>query len=91
MNLIGWAIDGALGACALAMTVPAWRLARGPTVTDRILALDTLYLNTVAVVLLLGMRQGSSLLFEVALLIAMFGFVGTVALSRYLARGEVIE
>jgi multicomponent K+:H+ antiporter subunit F len=91
MNLIGWAIDGALLACAIAMTVPAWRLVRGPTVTDRILALDTLYLNSVAVALLLGMRQGSPLLFEVALLIAMFGFVGTVALSRYQARGEVIE
>jgi len=64
---------------------------RGPELTDRVLAIDTLYINTVALVILLGLRLGSDLLFEAALIIAMLGFVGTVALARYLARGDVIE
>ena len=58
---------------------------------DRLLALDTLYIDTVVLTVLLGMRLGTELLFEAALLIAMLGFVSTVALARYVARGEVIE
>lgn len=86
-----WALDAALGLALLAMVLTAWRLLRGPTLTDRVLALDTLYVNTVALVILLGLRLGSDLLFEAALLIALLGFVGTVALSRFVARGDVIE
>jgi multicomponent K+:H+ antiporter subunit F len=56
-----------------------------------VLALDTLYVNVVALVVLLGMRLQTALFFEAALLIALLGFVGTVALSRYLSRGDVIE
>jgi multicomponent K+:H+ antiporter subunit F len=56
-----------------------------------VLALDTLYVNLVALVVLLGMRQGTELYFEAAMLIALLGFVGTVALARYLSRGDVIE
>ena len=55
------------------------------------MAIDTLYINVVAVVLVLGMRQGSVLLFEAALIVAMLGFISTVALARYLTRGDVIE
>ncbi|MBQ1763019.1 MAG: K+/H+ antiporter subunit F [Aquincola sp.] len=86
-----WALDAALGLALLAMVLTAWRLLRGPTLTDRVLAVDTLYVNTVALVILLGLRLGSDLLFEAALLIALLGFVGTVALSRFVARGDVIE
>ena len=81
----------ALGAVGLAMLLCGWRLLRGPTLPDRVLALDTLYVNVVAFVVLLGLHQGTGLYFEAALLIALLGFVSTVALGRYLQRGDVIE
>jgi multicomponent K+:H+ antiporter subunit F len=68
-----------------------WRLLRGPSAPDRILALDTLYVNTIALLVLLGIHLGSALYFEAALLIALMGFVGTVALCKYLLRGDIIE
>lgn len=85
------ALDLALAAVALAMLLCAFRLFRGPEVTDRLLALDTLYINVVALVVLLGIHQQTELLFEAALIVAMLGFVSTVALARYLTRGDVIE
>lgn len=85
------ALDTAIAAVALAMLLCAFRLFRGPEVTDRLLALDTLYINVVALVVLLGIRQQTELLFEAALIVAMLGFVSTVALARYLTRGDVIE
>jgi multicomponent K+:H+ antiporter subunit F len=91
MSPIEWAMNFALAAVAVAMLLCAWRLLRGPEVTDRLLALDTLYINTVALVILLGLRWQTALLFEAALIIAMLGFVSTVALARYLTRGDVIE
>mgnify|MGYP000426165110 CR=1 FL=1 len=78
-------------AIALAMGLCGWRLLRGPDMPDRILALDTLYVNVVALVILLGVRWQTAILFEAALIVAMLGFVGTVALSRYVSRGDVIE
>jgi len=89
--MIAWALDICFIAVACAMLITGWRVLRGPELADRVLALDTLYINTVALVILLGMRLGSDLLFEAALIIAMLGFIGTVALSRYLARGDVVE
>ena len=91
MNLIAFALDFALVAVGLAMLLCAWRLLRGPEVVDRVLALDTLYINTVALVILLGIRWRTELLFEAALIVAMLGFVSTVALARYLSRGDVME
>ncbi|WP_018410600.1 K+/H+ antiporter subunit F [Methyloversatilis thermotolerans] len=85
------ALDIVVGAIVVAMLLCAWRVLRGPETVDRILALDTLYVNVVALVVVLGMRQQTELLFEAALIVAMLGFVGTVALSRYLTRGDVIE
>jgi multicomponent K+:H+ antiporter subunit F len=79
----------ALVAAAVAMNF--WRLLRGPSAPDRILALDTLYVNTIALLVLLGIHLGSALYFEAALLIALMGFVGTVALCKYLLRGDIIE
>ena len=74
-----------------AVVLSAWRLLRGPSAPDRILALDTLYINAIALLVLLGIHLGSALYFEAALLIAMMGFVGTVALCKYLLRGDIIE
>lgn len=89
--MITWALDICFAVAAIAFLITGWRVLRGPELTDRVLAIDTLYINTVALVILLGMRLHSDLLFEAALIIAMLGFVGTVALARYLTRGDVIE
>lgn len=67
------------------------RLLKGPDLPDRILALDTLYINAIALVVLLGLHLGSALYFEAALLIAVMGFVGTIGLSKYLLRGDIME
>lgn len=83
--VLPWAITGFAGALAL----NAWRLLRGPSLPDRILALDTLYINTLALLVLVGIRLDSTLYFEVALLIALLGFVGTVALSKFVLRGDI--
>jgi len=89
--VIQTAIDLSLGLFGLALLLTLYRLLRGPAVTDRILALDTLYVNTIAVLVLLGLRQGTTIHFEAAVLIAMLGFVGTVALSKYVIRRDIIE
>ncbi len=68
-----------------------WRLLIGPSIPDRILALDTMYINTIALIILYGMSMGTELYFEAALLIAMLGFVSTVAVCKYLLRGDIIE
>lgn len=75
----------------IAMVCAAVRLARGPRAQDRVLALDTLYINAMLIMLTFGMRQGNVIYFEAALVIGMLGFVATVALARFLMRGEVIE
>lgn len=81
----------ALTLVAAAVAMSFWRLIRGPSVPDRILALDTLYVNTIALLVLFGIHLGSNLFFEAALLIALMGFIGTVALCKYLLRGDIIE
>jgi len=75
----------------LAMLLATYRLLRGPGAQDRILALDTFYINGMLVLLILGIRSGTTVYFDIALLIALFGFVGSVALGKFLLRGEVIE
>ena len=75
----------------IALVLCLWRLFKGPDITDRILALDTLYINSIALIILLGLHHGSAMYYEGALLIAMLGFVSTAALSKYLLRGDIIE
>jgi multicomponent K+:H+ antiporter subunit F len=75
----------------LSVALCLYRLMRGPDTTDRILALDTLYINAIALLVLLGIESSNSAYFESALLIAAMGFVGTVALAKYLLRGNIIE
>ena len=81
----------ALVAALLALLLNLWRLARGPLAADRILALDTMTINAIALIVLAGIRWDSALYFEAALMFAMVGFVSTVALCRFLLRGDVIE
>jgi len=76
---------------ALAMLFATVRLFRGPSAQDRVIALDVLYANGMLLLLVLGIRFVSSAYFDMALLISLFGFVGTVALAKFLLRGEVIE
>ena len=76
---------------AMAMLICGWRLLRGPELTDRLLALDTLYINAIALIILYGIWQGTELFFEIALLIAVLGFVSTVAVAKYMLRGDIIE
>ncbi|MFP5373379.1 MAG: K+/H+ antiporter subunit F [Gammaproteobacteria bacterium] len=73
------------------MLLSLWRLLRGPSVPDRILALDTLYVNTIALLILFGMHLRSAIYFEAALVIAMLGFVGTVMLCKYVMRRDIVE
>lgn len=80
-----------MGAFALALLLNAWRLFKGPALPDRILALDTLYINALALLVLLGLWLGSKVYFEVVVLIGLLGFVGTVAMSKYLLRGDIVE
>ena len=89
--MIAIALNVALAAVAVSLLLCAWRLWRGPDAPDRILAIDTLYINVVALIVLLGMAWQTQLLFEAALIVAMLGFVSTVALARFVTRGDVIE
>ncbi|MDO9427036.1 MAG: K+/H+ antiporter subunit F [Methylobacterium sp.] len=75
----------------LAMTLAAWRVLRGPRAQDRVLGLDTLYLNGMLVIVVHGMRTGSGLYFEAALVIGLLGFAATLALAKFLMQGEVIQ
>ena len=76
---------------AIALLLSVYRLFRGPSLPDRILALDTLYINAIALIILLGVLQRSLIFFEAAMLMAVMGFVGTVAIAKYILRGDIIE
>lgn len=89
--LLSNAIVASLFIFALAMLITLIRLFRGPSAQDRVLALDYLYILAMLVMLVLGIRYASDTYFEAALLIALFGFVGSFALAKFLLRGEVIE
>jgi multicomponent K+:H+ antiporter subunit F len=75
----------------LAMMMALWRLLRGPTLPDRILALDTLSVTAIAELMLFGMHLDSPIYFEAALVIAMLGFGSTVVLSKYVLRRDIVE
>jgi multicomponent K+:H+ antiporter subunit F len=91
MSWFAAALPWAIAMFIVALLLASWRLLRGPSLADRILALDTLYVNSVALLVLVGMHFGTVLYFEAALVIALMGFVGTVALSKYLLRGDIID
>lgn len=81
----------AMAIVSLALLLSLIRLWLGPDTPDRILALDTLYINAIALLILFGLYQQSALYFETALLIAVMGFVGTIALAKYLIKGDIME
>lgn len=89
--VLGLAITCAQVLLGLAMAFAAYRLLFGPRAQDRILGLDTFYVNAMLMLLTFGMQTGRTMYFEAALTIALVGFVGTVALAKFLMRGEVIE
>lgn len=89
--MLSLALTLALVLVAAAFALSFARLVRGPDTVDRILALDTLYIDAIALLVLLGIHLASPLYFEAALLIALMGFVGTVALAKFLLRGDIIE
>ena len=89
--LVQWSAILALLVHGVAMVLCTIRLFRGPTAQDRVLALDTMYYVAMLMVLVFGLYVGSLLYYEVALLVALVGFVSTIALGKFLLRGEVIE
>ncbi|MCK0538057.1 K+/H+ antiporter subunit F [Alcanivorax quisquiliarum] len=81
----------ALLSICLGMLLALLRLLRGPTAQDRVIALDMIYVSAMLLMLVQGMRYGNTLYFDIALLIALLGFIGSVAMAKFLLRGEVIE
>ena len=91
MTLLYWAGAFALLCFSLGLGCAAIRLILGPSAEDRVLALDAIYINGMLILMVLGLSFSAGLYFDVALLIALFGFVGSSALAKFLLRGEVIE
>lgn len=75
----------------VALLLDLWRIVTGPDAADRILALDTMVINVIALLVIYGIARGTAIYFEAAMLIAMVGFVSTVAYCRFLLRGDIIE
>lgn len=89
--MIGFALHVTMALLAAAMALNLWRLLRGPSAVDRVLALDTLYINTIGLLFVFGMQQESAIYFEAEVIIALLGFVGTLMLCKYLLRRDIIE
>lgn len=89
--MIESALIFAFACFGLALLMNLYRVAFAPGVPDRVLALDTMVINVIALMNLYGMWQGTGIYFEAALLFAMTGFIGTVAYARFMLRGDVIE
>ncbi|MBB4186141.1 MULTISPECIES: K+/H+ antiporter subunit F [Sinorhizobium] len=88
---ITWSVLLSQVMLGLAMACALYRIARGPRAQDRILALDTLYINAMLMLLSFGIRSANTIYFETALIIALIGFVSSIAFAKFLMRGEVIE
>ncbi|QKT04500.1 K+/H+ antiporter subunit F [Ectothiorhodospiraceae bacterium 2226] len=89
--MLAIAMPIAFAMMTVALVLNLWSLVRGPDLPDRILALDTMYINTIALLVMLGIFLHSTAYFEAAVLIALMGFVGTVALCKYALRGDIVE
>jgi multicomponent K+:H+ antiporter subunit F len=88
--ILTWALNFATGCFALGLVLNLWRLWTAPTVTDRILTVDTMTVNVIALIVLYGVTMGTALIFEAALILALTGFVATVAFAKYLVQGDII-
>ncbi|EIT67958.1 MULTISPECIES: K+/H+ antiporter subunit F [Hydrocarboniphaga] len=91
VSVLYWGLGLAQFMLVVAMSFAAWRVLRGPRAQDRVLGMDTLYLNGMLLIVSGGVRTGNALYFEAALIIGLLGFTATVALAKFLMRGEVIE
>lgn len=89
--MIAYALAFGFVAVSLALLMNLWRLTVGPTIMDRVLAVDTMVVNAIALIILFGIQVDTTLYFESALLLAMFSFISTVAFCRFILRGDVIE
>ncbi|PTB89396.1 K+/H+ antiporter subunit F [Pseudidiomarina aestuarii] len=89
--MLAFAVPFAFVMFSLALLMNIYRLFLGPDAADRILALDTIYINSLALLILLGIWHNSTAYFEAAVLIAMLGFIGTIAATKFLLRGDIIE
>ena len=89
--MVEYALNFGFFALSLAVLLNLWRLLRGPSLMDRVLAVDTMVINIIALIILFGIQQRTTIFFEAALLFAMFGFISTVAYCRFVLRGDVIE
>jgi multicomponent K+:H+ antiporter subunit F len=81
----------AYGLIGVSLLLNLWRLLRGPAIVDRILALDTMFINAIALLVVYGIHVSTGLYFEIVLLVALMGFIGTIALCKYFLRGDIIE
>ena len=89
--ILDWSVFAAQAMLVLAMALNCWRVIAGPRAQDRVLGLDTMYINAMLLFLVIGMGNGNVFFFEAALVIAVLGFVATVCAAKFLMRGEVIE
>lgn len=89
--MILYALIFATASFAFGLLLNLWRLIKGPNASDRILALDTMVINAIALIVLLGVWYGTDIFFEVSMLFALVGFISTVSYCRYLLRGDIIE
>ncbi len=89
--ILFWSFSLAQIFLAIAMSISVYRIAIGPRAQDRVLGVDTLYVSSMLLLMTFGLRTGNDIYFEAALLMSILGFVSTVALSKFLMRGEVIE
>ena len=89
--MITYALFFAFGCFGLALLLNLWRIITGPDSADRILALDTMVINVIALLVLYGIWRGTAIYYEAAMLVAMVGFVSTVAYCRFVLRGDIIE
>ncbi|WP_340119848.1 K+/H+ antiporter subunit F [Pelagibius sp. 7325] len=89
--MIGYALHFSFACFAIALLLNLYRLAKGPSIADRVLALDTMVINGIALLILYGITSETTVYFEAALLFAMVGFISTVAYCRFILRGDIIE
>lgn len=91
LDLMNYALMGAFVVVGLCQIMAMIRVVIGPNTGDRILALDTMVVNAIGLIVLMGLAQGTRIYFEASLIIAMLGFVSTVAYARFVLRGDIIE
>jgi multicomponent K+:H+ antiporter subunit F len=89
--MIAYALWFAIGCFGLSLLLNLWRIVKAPGVGDRVLALDTMVINSIALLVLYGMFAETQIYFEASMIIAMVGFISTVAYARFMLRGDIIE